>query len=88
MEMWEFAACVGAHNRKIKAESKDKLAQAWQTAALTGAAFAGKLKKFKYYADKLDASEKKTTAPKISREEFEKKLRKAEGRAKNGVKKS
>lgn len=88
MEAWEFAACVRAHNRKIKAEGRDKLAQAWQTAALTGAAFAGKLKKLKYYMDKIDGDTKKSSAPKISREEFEEKLRIAEGRAGNGVKKS
>ena len=44
--------------------------QAWQTAAYTGAAFAGKLKDYKYYTKKA----KKVQAPKISKEEFERKL--------------
>ena len=69
MELWEFVRCCEAYKKMQEVEAKNALAQAWQTAAFTGAAFAGKLKKFDHYA-----KNEKKTAPKISRDEFERKL--------------
>jgi len=80
MELWEFVHCCKAYHKKSENDAKNALATSWQIAAFTGAAFAGKLKKFDYYA-----KDEKTIAPKISKEEFDKKLLEIERRAANGA---
>lgn len=79
MELWELNSCVRAHNKKQQSKGKEQLATCWQTAAFTGAAFGGKLKKLSRYIK----DDKKTEAPKISKQEFEEKLRQAEARGKD-----
>lgn len=66
---------------QMQEDMADKeLALCWQTAAFTGAAFAGKLKKLSRYKQ----DNKKANAPKISKEKFERKLADAERRGNNG----
>lgn len=81
MRLWEFNACVRGFNRKQKDSARDLLASNWQTAALTGAAFAGKLKSLNHYMknDVEPVKNKKKTPdkPDISIEDFEDKLRRA-----------
>ncbi len=71
MELWEFNACVKAYNEKQSARAKDMLAACWQAAAFAGAAFAGKLRRLDYYLKRA----KRVAAPKVSKEEFERKLK-------------
>ena len=61
---------------------QNETANAWQTANFTGAAFCGKLRKLKYYLKQME-SEKVKKAPKISKDDFERKLAEAERRLKN-----
>lgn len=75
MELWELNSCVKAYNRRRRDEARDNFTVSWQTAALCGAAFAGKLKKLNYYLDKTGTE--KSSAPKISKAEFEEKLKAA-----------
>ena len=70
LDLWEFNSCVRAYAERQKQLAEQAHQQAWQTAAYTGAAFAGKLKDYKHYTKKA----KKAQAPKISEEEFERKL--------------
>lgn len=49
--------------------------QAWQIANFVGSAFSGELRDLAYYLDESQVS----TAPKISKEEFEEKLKRARG---------
>lgn len=82
LELWEFNACVNEYN-KMQSERADELtAMAWQTANFTGAAFAGKLRKLNFYLEQRHPS--KAQAPKISRDEFDKKLAMAERRLGDG----
>lgn len=85
MELWEFNACTRAYNRRQEITGKEQLAISWQTAAFTGAAFAGKLKKLSYYMAKMQGKHAKTHAPKISRQDFERKLKLLEGGAVDGT---
>lgn len=73
MELWELNACVAAYNDLKQSEGKNTIATCWQTANFTGAAFAGKLKKLSHYIK--DAQ--KSSAPPISKDDFERKLAKA-----------
>lgn len=73
LELWELNACVRAFTKRQEERAKEEIALAWQTGRFTGAAFAGKLKDLKHYL-KDDA----VSAPKITREEFEKGLAEAE----------
>lgn len=61
-------------------QNKEKVAISWQTANFTGAAFAGKLRKLSTYLK----DSRKVTAPKVSKEEFNKKLAEAERRLADG----
>jgi hypothetical protein len=81
MELWEFNCCVRAYNEKQAGEGQEQIAISWQTAALTGAAFAGKLKRLNHY---LKDNETKR-APAISREEFDERLKRAERRVCDGA---
>lgn len=86
MELWEFNACFRAYNRKLKNTGKEQLAISWQTAAFTGAAFAGKLRKLKHYLAKINDRQSNNTGPQISKKEFEQKLKLLEERrAANGT---
>ena len=76
MELWELNACVKAYNAKKRDENEARFVESWQTAALTGAAFAGKLRRLSYYIKDT----RKTTAPQIGMDEFEARLRLAEER--------
>jgi len=83
MELWEFNACVRAYNEKRQDESKERLFVAWRTAAWVGESFAGKLRRFSHYVK--DSGKK--PAPKISKEEFEARLKALkERRTANGSK--
>lgn len=75
MELWEFNHCLKAYSRKQQSTGKERLATSWYTANLTGAAFGGKLRKLSYYMDRVTGDRPKAAAPKISKEEFEAKLR-------------
>ncbi|MFT3951176.1 MAG: hypothetical protein QM689_04380 [Oscillospiraceae bacterium] len=57
------------------------LAECWQTAAFTGAAFGGKLRQLKHYRKQ----DKKAVAPAVSKDEFERKLAEAERMAADGT---
>lgn len=74
MELWEFNNCVSAFNEKQKERSRESLVQAWQIANFVGAAFSGKLRDPAYYLEESQVS----TAPKISKDEFEEKLKRAQ----------
>lgn len=78
--MWEFNACVQEYSKMQEDKADMTLATCWQTAAFTGTAFVGKLKKLSHYT----RNKKKSTAPEISKDEFELKLAKAERRLTNG----
>ncbi len=74
MDLWELNNCVAAYNKMQEDAVKERLAASWQTANFVGAAFCGKLRKLDHYMDRIN---KKCTAPKISKEEFEQKLAQA-----------
>lgn len=73
MELWEFNAMIEAYKLREAAEQKKRTALAWQTANFAAAAMAGKLRSLDRYLDDKEAKE----APKIGRDEFEKKLNEA-----------
>lgn len=73
MELWEYNAMVEGYKLQTAAEHKKRTALAWQTANFAAAAMSGKLRSLDRY---IDDKEKKE-APKIGREEFEKKLNEA-----------
>lgn len=73
MELWEYNAMIEGYKLRETAEHKKRTVLAWQTANFAAAAMAGKLRSLDRY---LENGEKKE-APKISREEFEKKLNEA-----------
>lgn len=77
MELWEFNTCVQAHNAAQKEAKKERLTTCWQIAAFTGAAFAGKLKKLDRYIKEAQ----RVDAPKVDKDEFEKRLAAAERKA-------
>lgn len=81
MELWELNACVKEYNLMQEESSRRDTSRAWQTANFTSAAFAGKLRKLSEYTKET----KKNEAPKVSREEFERKLREAEEAVNNGT---
>ncbi|MPW25945.1 hypothetical protein GC105_09095 [Alkalibaculum sp. M08DMB] len=80
MELWEFNCCVKAFNKRQAEQGKELISTSWQTASFTGAAFAGKLKKLDTY---LKEEGNKKVSPKVNKKEFEKRLAKAERRAKH-----
>lgn len=80
MELWELNDCVKEYNLMQKESSRLDTTRAWQIANFTGAAFAGKLRKLSTYIKE----NKKNKAPKVSREEFDRKLREAERSVNNG----
>lgn len=81
MELWEFNTCVSEYSKMQEEKGKEQVAKSWQTANFTGAAFAGKLRKLSTYLK----DETKNTAPKVSKEEFDKKLAEAERRFADGA---
>lgn len=76
MELWEFNNCIMAYNKMAEKTGKERLIQAWETAAFTGSAFAGKLRKLDNYVKDETAT---NNAPSIGKDEFEKKLKRAKG---------
>lgn len=80
MELWEFNACVAEYNKMQEEKDKEQIALCWQTANFTGAAFAGKLRKLSHYLK----DNQKAVAPKVSKDEFNKKLAEAERRLADG----
>ncbi|MFA9382061.1 MAG: hypothetical protein ACERKO_13480, partial [Acetanaerobacterium sp.] len=81
----ELNACVEIYNEQQHAKGKEQLTVCWYTANFTGAAFAGKLKPLKRYIK----DDSKTTAPKVDKEEFERRLKAAEERrVERGIKKA
>lgn len=83
MELWEYNAMIEGYKLKTAAEQKKRTALAWQTANFAAAAMSGKLRSLDRY---IDDKEKKE-APKIGREEFEKKLNDAR-RLNGGIQKN
>lgn len=81
MELWEFNACVSEYSKMQEEKYKEQIAKSWQVANFTGAAFAGKLRKLSTYLK----DETKNTAPKVSKDDFERKLAEAEGRLSDGT---
>lgn len=80
MELWEFNLCVGEFNAMQNDSVKLGTAQAWRTANFTGAAVHGCLRDLSEYI-----GENTKTAPKISYEEFDRRLAELEGGgSKNG----
>lgn len=71
---------MAEYNKMQEEKSKEQIAKSWQTANFTGAAFAGKLRKLSTYLK----DNQKVTAPKISKDEFNKKLAEAERRLADG----
>ena len=84
MDLWEFNACVKEYSKMQEDKADMALSSCWQTAAFTGSAFAGKLKKLSYY--KRD--NQKSQAPKVDKNEFDRKLADAERRLSGGITKS
>jgi len=74
MELWELNACVKEYTKTQQENSDRDFTLCWQTAAFTGSAFGGKLKKLSAY----QKDNKKANAPNISKEEFEQRLAMAE----------
>ena len=74
MELWEFNACMKSYNLSCEKTEKRAINRAWLTANFTGAAYAGKLKKLENYTKLLDHKQ----GPKVSKEQFEEKLQRAE----------
>lgn len=82
MDLREFNACLRAYNKKTREDASESIANAWQTANMTGAAFGGKLKALKHYlknVEKSQENEKKDekSEPNISKEEFNELLKNA-----------
>lgn len=75
MELWELFRCLEAYNKKQQSEHQERITLAWQTAAFSGKSFNGKLKKLSHY---LPNSQKTPPAPRVSKDEFEAKLSKAQ----------
>ena len=73
MELWEFYACTEGYVKRQDLRATEALIASWQTGNFVGAAFGGKLNGLKRYLQKSDVLEKRA-APKISEEEFDKKL--------------
>lgn len=80
MTFWELNACINEYNKMQEEQNKEKVAISWQTANFTGAAFAGKLRRLSTYLK----DNQKVTSPKVSKEEFNKKLAEAERRLADG----
>lgn len=73
MELWEFNALIESYKLREAAEQKKRTALAWQTANFAAAAMSGKLRSLGRYIEEKEKKE----APKIDRDEFEKKLNEA-----------
>jgi len=83
MELWQFNACVRAFNAHRKARDKQKLFYVWCTANWTGAAFAGKLRKFSHYVkdEQNETVERGQALTREQMDEFDRKLREKGGTA-------
>jgi len=71
MTLWEFNACIKAYNKRKQNSTKEQIGFCWQTAAFTGAAFNGKLKRLNHYLK----DDRHSKAPQVDRDEFERKLK-------------
>ena len=72
--MWEFNLCVEEYNLMQSENTKNAVTQAWRTANFTGAAVHGSLKDLSEYI-----GESTKQAPKISYDEFDRKLAEMKG---------
>lgn len=79
MELWEFTICVKEYSKMQLEEIRRDTENSWKTANFTGAAFCGKLKKLDYYIKQKEV----INSPKVSKDEFERKLAEAERRMKS-----
>lgn len=70
-----------AFNAKAKEKSEEILISDWRIANFTGAAFAGKLKSLSHYTE----SDNITVAPKMDKDEFERRVKLAELMQNGGV---
>jgi hypothetical protein len=77
MELWQFNACINAYNERKQAEDKQKLFFAWCTANWTGAAFAGKLRKFSNYVkeEQTEPVERGSALTREQMDEFDRRLK-------------
>jgi hypothetical protein len=69
LELWELNLCVKEFNLMQSDDNKVGIAQAWRTANFTGAAVHGSLKDLSEYT-----GDNAKRAPKITFEEFDRKL--------------
>lgn len=72
--------CLREFNARQRVAGKEQTAVAWATAAFTGAAFAGKLRKLDHYLKDQD----KAQAPAVDRETFDAKLKAAQAATAKG----
>ena len=84
LELWEFNALVREYSRKLGEESRNSFRTTWNAAALTGAAFVGKLKPLKHYLKE----EPSAVGSVLSREQiasFDRRLKEKEERERDGA---
>lgn len=82
MELWEFNSCVKGFNDTRAANEKLSFVRVWETAALTGSAFAGKLKKLGHYTKDSTTEQSGQTLTPQEMDEFDRKYQaqQSEGR--------
>ena len=66
LSLWELNACVRAYNRRREAEAEAAIRDIWLTANLTGAAFAGKLKRLEHYTRRTAIAAPSVTAEQMA----------------------
>jgi len=83
MELWQFNSCVRAFNEQKKAKDRQNLFYAWCTANWTGAALAGKLRKFTSYIkeEQAETVERGTALTREQMDEFDRRLKEKGGTA-------
>ena len=77
MELWELYACAEGHEKQRAQHDVKSIVLAWRTGRFVGLAFNGKLRGLKNYLNE-EGTDKKA-APKITKEDFDAKLKKLQG---------
>ncbi|MDR0884722.1 MAG: hypothetical protein LBN05_09015 [Oscillospiraceae bacterium] len=75
LEMWEFIACAEAYDEQSREKAEQAITQAWMVAALVNPSIQGKLQKLDSYLPKTTPD--KPPAPRLSDEEFDRRLARA-----------
>jgi hypothetical protein len=81
MELWEFRCCMKAWSDALLDRRNEQIRLAHETANFLNHAMAGKLRGLKEY---LIRPENRQAAPKVSKEEFERRLKAARERRERG----